>query len=214
MYNCHVVTVSASIFENNRAQSVFTDLPSRLSGGGLSITIYGNSNGSVVQGTFNYTIQNCTFYNNSANSTVPTDTVSILDGGYINGRGGGVAFYVVHTSVVIIKVLQCNITNNSASIFGGGLYIFSPVLFTEEDFTVADNHFEGNEAEHGGGIHLGAVIKETNENEYLHKVVLTESVIFSGNTFVRNLAMLGGAMFLRPGEWTIKCSAMYTAAVF
>ena len=202
MYNCQVVTVSASTFENNRAQSVFTDLPSRVSGGGLSITIYGNSNGSVVQETFKYTIQNCTFSNNSANSTVPTASISsILDGGHINGRGGGVSFYMVQPSVVLIKILQCNFTNNSASGFGGGLYIFSPVLFTEEDFTIADNHFEKNEAVNGGGIALGATFQLTDGKEFLYKDVLTESVILSRNTFVRNRAMFGGAMFLLvPGQ--------------
>ena len=203
MYNCQLVMVSASTFENNRAQSVFTDLPSRVSGGGLSITIYGNSNGSVVQGTFSYTIQNCTFYNNSANSTVESaSTISILEGGHVDGRGGGVAFYVVQPLVVLIKVLQCNFTNNSADI-GGGLYIVSPVPFTEEDFTVAGNHFEENEAMNGGGISLGAILQHTDGKEFMYKDV-TESVTFCRNTFVRNTAEFGGAMLLVRGQWTIK----------
>ena len=203
MYNCQVVMVSASTFENNRAQSVFTDLPSRVSGGGLSITIYGNSNSSVVQGTFNYTIQNCTFYNNNATSTVESaSTISILEGGHVDGRGGGVAFYAVQPLVVLIKVLQCNFTNNSADI-GGGLYIVSPVPFTEEDFTVAGNHFEENEAMNGGGIALGAILKHTDGKEFIYKDV-TESVTFCRNTFVRNTAEFGGAMLLVQGQWTIK----------
>ena len=203
MYNCQVVMVSASTFENNRAQSVFTDLPSRLSGGGLSITIYGKSNSFVVQGTFNYTIQNCTFYNNSANSTVPTaSTISILEGGYVNGRGGGVAFYVVQPLVVLIKVLQCNFTNNSAYI-GGGLYILSSVPFTEEDFTIAGNHFEENGAVNGGGIHLGIISQNTDGKEFMYKDV-TESVTFCRNKFVKNTAKFGGAMLLVRGQWTIR----------
>ena len=208
MYNCQVVTVSASTFENNHAQSVFTDLPSRLSGGGLSITIYGNSNGSGVQGTFNYTIQNCTFSNNNATSTVETaSTISILNGGYVNGRGGGVAFYVVRTSVVLIKILQCNFINNSASLVGGGMMIFSPVLVAEEHFTIADNYFEENEAKNGGGIGLGGVSQQREGKEFLNKDVLAESVMFNRNTFVRNNASFGGAMFLVPGQWTIEYNA-------
>ena len=82
MYNCPVVTVSKSTFENNHAQSVFTDLPSRVSGGGLSITIDGRNNSSVMHGAFNYTIQSCTFFNNNANSTAPTaDTNTLLKRG-------------------------------------------------------------------------------------------------------------------------------------
>ena len=196
MYNCQVVTVSASTFENNRAQSVFTDLPSRVSGGGLSITIYGNSNGSVVQGTFNYTIQNCTFYNNSANSTVPTaSTISILEGGHINDCGGGVAFYAVQPSMVLIKILQCNFTNNSAPFFGGGLVIFSPEVGAKEVFTVADSYFEGNEAENGGGITVGATFLLTEK----HKVLLKD-VVYARNIFVRNRARFGGALFLGRGK--------------
>ena len=198
MYNCQVVMVSASTFENNRAQSVFTDLPSRVSGGGLSITIYGNSNGSVVQGTFNYTIQNCTFYNNSANSTVPTASpIFILEGGHFNDRGGGVAFYVVHTSVLLIKILQCNFTNNSAPFFGGGLVIFSPEVVAEEVFTVADSYFEGNEAENGGGISVGATVLGLLTEK--HKVLLKD-VVYARNIFVRNRARFGGALFLGRGK--------------
>ena len=202
MYNCSVVTVSESTFENNHAQSVFTDLPSRVSGGGLSVTIYDRSNSSVVHSQFSYTIQNCTFSNNSANSTVPAaGTRSILEGGHVNGRGGGVAFYVVHPSVIEIKVLGCNFTNNSASAYGGGLYVFSPELVTEEDFTIADNHFEGNLAILGGGIKLSAYFQQTNEIGYLKKNVFTKSVTFSRNVFVRNRAKRGGAMSLGPGKW-------------
>ena len=202
MHNCPVVTVSESTFENNHAQSVFTDLPSRLSGGGLSVSIYGRNNSSVMKKTIRYTIQNCTFSNNSANSTVPAaGTRSILEGGHVNGRGGGVTFYVVHPSVIEIKVLGCNFTNNFAPAYGGGLYVFSPELVTEEDFTIADNLFEGNVATFGGGINLGATFQQTTEIGYLDKNVFTESVTFSRNIFVQNKAKRGGAMSLGPGKW-------------
>ena len=205
MYNCPVVTVSESTFENNHAQSVFTDLSSRVSGGGLSVTIYGRNNSSSMRGAVNYTIQNCTFFNNSASSTVPAaGTRSILEGGHVNNRGGGVAFYVVHPSVVEIKVLGCNFTNNSASLAGGGLYVFTPEVDTEKDFTIADNHFEGNTARSGGGgIALGAVFQHKIGKEYLNITVLKESVVFSKNMFVQNKGNRGGAMFLGPGGWVV-----------
>ncbi len=202
MYSCSVVTVSESTFENNHAQSVFTDLRSRVSGGGLSVTIYVRNDSSVTKKTISYTIQNCTFSNNSAHSTVPTaGTPSILEGGHVNGRGGGVTFYVVHPSVIVIKVLGCNFINNSVPTYGGGLYVFTPVLVTEEDFTIAGNHFEGNVAMFGGGISLGATFQQTNEGGHLDKSVFTESVTFSQNIFVRNRAKRGGAITLGPGKW-------------
>ena len=211
MYNCPVVTVSESTFENNHAQSVFTDLPARVSGGGLSVTIYDRNDSSVMQGAFNYTIQSCNFFNNNANATAPTaDTLSILNGGHLNGRGGGVAFYMVHPSVIEIKVLGCNFTNNSASAIGGGLYVFSPELVTEGDFTITDNHFEGNTAESGGGVALGPAFQRNNGNKNLNKTVLKESVLFSRNMFVQNKAIVngsGGAMFLGPGGWVIGYNA-------
>ena len=201
MYNCPVVTVSESTFENNHAQSVFTDLLSRVSGGGLSVTIYDRNNGSVMLGAFNYTIQSCNFSNNNANSTAPTkETTSILQGGHLNDRGGGVTFYVVHSSVIEIKVLGCNFTNNFAPAYGGGLYVFSPELITVEDFILADNHFEGNEARIGGGIVLASAYQQTNRNEYLQENVSTKSLTFSQNTFIRNKAIRGGGLSLGLGK--------------
>ena len=210
MYNCPVVTVTESTFENNHAQSVFTDLRSRVSGGGISVTIYDPSNSSEMQAAFNYTIQSCTFSNNNANSTAPTaSTISILEGGHVNGRGGGVAFYVVHPSVIEIEVLGCNFTNNSASAFGGRVYVFSPELVTEEVFTVADNCFEGNTAWTGGGVTLGTTFQQTIGKEYLNKTVLKESILFSRNMFIQNNVIgNGGAMFLGPGGWVIGYSTL------
>ena len=162
-----------------------------------------------MRGAFNYTIQSCTFFNNNANATAPTaDTLSILNGGHLNGRGGGVAFYVVHPSVVEIKVLGCTFTNNSAPAYGGGLYVFSPELITEEDFIIADNHFEGNEAVGGGGVALGAAFLQKYRKENLNKIVLKESVLFTRNMFVQNKVIgSGGAMFLGPGGWVIAYNA-------
>ena len=204
VYNCPVVTVSESTFENNHAQSVFTDLPSRVSGGGLSVTIHDRSNSSVVHSQFSYTIQNCTFSNNSANSTVPAaGTTSILNG-HVNGRGGGVAFYVVHHLVIEIKVLGCNFTNNSASFTGGGLYVFSPEVDTEMDFTIAMNRFEGNTAKNGGGgVALAGGLQQKIAKEYLNKTALKESVVFSKNMFVQNKGTRGGALYLGLGGWVV-----------
>ena len=199
-----MVTVSESTFENNHAQSVFTDLPSRVSGGGLSVTIHDRSNSSVMQSQFSYTIQNCTFSNNNANSTVPAaGTTSILNG-HVNGRGGGVAFYVVHHLVIEIKVLGCNFTNNSASFTGGGLYVFSPEVDTEMDFTIAMNHFEGNTAKNGGGgIALAGGLQQKIAKEYLNKTALKESVVISKNMFVQNKGTRGGALYLGLGGWVV-----------
>ena len=108
---------------------------------------------------------------------------------------------MVHPLVIKIKVLGCNFINNSAPAFGGGLYIFSPEMVTEEDFTIADNHFEGNRAWIGGGVILAAAFQQRTRMEYSKKDVLSESVTFTRNCFVRNRAMhgQGGAMLLAPG---------------
>ena len=162
----------------------------------------------MTQGRFKYTIQNCTFSNNSANSTVPTaGTTSIVEGGHINGRGGGVAFYVVHPSVVEIKVLHCNFTNNFASAFGGGLYVFSSEVVTEESFTIANNYFERNKARTGGGIILSIGLLERDRMHYLKESDLIDSVIIHRNTFVQNRGVHGGAMYLSPSEWVFSYSA-------
>ena len=59
------------------------------------------------------------------------------------------------------------------------MYVFSPELVTEEDFTITDNLFEGNVAESGGGIILGATFQQTNEIGYLDNNVFTDSVTIS-----------------------------------
>ena len=79
--------------------------------------------------------------------------------------------------------------------------MFSPHLVTEKDFTIADNHFERNEARSGGGIALGADFQQINRTENLEENILTESVIFCRNTFVQNRGVRGGGMYLGPGEW-------------
>ena len=204
MYNCKDVTVSSSTFENNHAQSVFTDLLSRVSGGGLSITtLYDNSRCSVAQRRVSYTIQNCTFSNNSANSTVATAHIpAILSGSYVNNRGGGVAFYVMNPLVVTINVSHCNFFNNTAPHFGGGIYIFSPKVVTEEIFIIANNWFEGNEAGNsGGGIVLGAPFLQAGKRQQQMNY-FKKSVKFTRNTFVKNQAMYGGALWLLPGQYS------------
>ena len=200
MYNCKDVTVSSSTFENNHAQSVFTDLPNRVSAGGLSITIYGNLTHSVRQGAFSHTVHNCTFSNNSANSSVATaESGTILAGGHINDRGGGMAIFVLNPLVVMISISKCIFIDNFAPLFGGGLYLVFPELATDGHFIAADSYFEENEAEYGGGITLGAAFLQTGvtENEAL---ILEEMVTFTRNIFVKNRAAVGGAMRLRPGK--------------
>ena len=203
MYNCKDVTVSSSTFENNHAQSVFTDLLSRVSGGGLSITIsYDSSSCSVAQRRVSYTIQNCTFSNNSANSTVATaHTPAILSGSYVNDRGGGVAFYVENPIAVTIDVSHCNFFNNTAPYFGGGVYIFSPKGVAEEIFNIANNWFEGNEAASGGGAVLGApFLQGGNQQQQMN--YFNKSMKFTRNTFVKNQAKYGGALWLLPGQYS------------
>ena len=82
--------------------------------------------------------------------------------------------------------------------------MFSPHLVTEEDFTIAGNHFERNKAGGGGGTALGAVFQQTGRVESLNKSVLKKSVNFRRNTFVQNRASShGGAMVLGPGWWAV-----------
>ena len=198
MYNCKDVTVSSSTFENNHAQSVFRDLPNRVSGGGLSITLYGSLNHHLgKQGAFLHIIQSCTFSNNSANSIVAAaDTTSILNGGYVNDRGGGLAIYSMHSSLIRINILGCNFSHNSALV-GGGMHLFSPALVSEERFSVIDSYFEGNEAKSGGGINLGASYLADMAEDTIQS--LMQTVIVTKNIFLKNRARFGGAIRLRPG---------------
>ena len=101
--------------------------------------------------------------------------------------------------VIEFTVLSCNFKSNSA-LNGGGLYWSSPEPFTEENFTIADNRFEGNKARTSDGIVLGVAFRETNRVHYLKRRVLTEFVIIRRNTFVQNRSVCGGGLYLAPGE--------------
>jgi len=144
--------VTSCEFLNNTAQGIFTDLPYRGNGGGLSIGIH-NVLGNRVP---SYTIRDSTFANNTAISNVTnvTDEQSgamIIEDQIFNGRGGGVAIVLSQGSPVNITVQTCTFSHNTASSFAGGLYFLPAVPSRGHTYTIEDSTFTSNVASFGGG---------------------------------------------------------------
>ena len=108
--------------------------------GGVYIGIYSKWQ-SIQNG--HYTINNCTFYNNSANSNI---TKWIQSGNH----GGGMQINLANGSFNTIIMSDCHFNNNTAG-FGGGLYIKCRSLCKENIIRVEHTYFHNNSASIGGG---------------------------------------------------------------
>lgn len=142
-----------------------------IEGAGEDVTILdGNAEGSVIEvrAGVNLTISAVTLQNGSASS-----------GGGLNVREGGVT--------------ATNVTfqNNSASIFGGGAYVFS----RGQPSVLSDVTFSNNEAEIGGGLRVV-------EWSGVANTVSIENALFSGN----NAIGIGGALYTFDIDVTISNS--------
>lgn len=194
IYNSVEVQISGCTFQHNRATSIFRDLPFRIAGGGISFAL--SSNQTTQDTTVHrYTIQACTFLNNSANSTLPPlDISGVLSEQYLNGRGGGLAMFVNHPSFVMVRVTGCNFTGNSANAFAGGLYLLPLHILVDKDFEFIGNHFEGNMAPTGGGTAFGVPFGQRCDSERCETV--RERVRVEDSTFVRNSGTYGAGLRL------------------
>ena len=198
IYNCVEVQVIGCTFQHNQATSVFRDLPFRIAGGGLSFAL--SSNQTVQDTTVHrYTIQACTFLNNSANSTLPPLNISgVLSERFLNGRGGGLAMFVNHPSFLAVRVIGCNFTANTANAFAGGLYLLPLHIMVDKDFEFIGNHFEGNVAPAGGGSAFGVPFSQRCTSERCETV--RERVRVENSTFMRNSATYGAGLRLAVSE--------------
>lgn len=191
IYNCSQGLVESCTFTDNTAQGIFTDLPYRANGGGLSIGIHN----VLGNRTHNYTIRDCTFTNNYAwsNGTRARSSTDIIEDRIFNGRGGGVALVLSEITPVTILVQGCNFTSNTALSFAGGLYYLPADPSRGHTYTVTDSYFEGNIAlTGGGGLGIGYISNGAPG---------ATNWFFIRNSVVRNnWSTFGGGMYIIPGE--------------
>ena len=98
---------------------------------------------ACVSNNGHYTVNNCTFHENSANTNL---TPWIQFGNH----GGGMHISLTNNSHNTINILHCHFNDNTAG-FGGGLYIKFQSLCNKTSIKVNHTYFHNNSASIGGG---------------------------------------------------------------
>ena len=117
------------------------------------------------------------------------------------GRGGGLSLYFKGTAMNnSITINNCNFSHNNAT-WGAGLIIEIADSTIQNVVNVAGSHFtdnncyvtESNKGGSGGGVRVSSVVYYTH---LMDKLLMRNSVSFDQCNFIRNRALLGGAMSL------------------
>lgn len=120
--------------------------------------------------SYDYTVDNCTFYNNTANYggtiygstriakmklTIENSSFeknSVIKDKEATADGGCIAFAMSFLNDVTISIINNNFTKNSAE-SNGGVFYYSSGLQTG-DITISKNIFSHSKAENGGALYL------------------------------------------------------------
>ena len=189
VYNCDSVEVVGSEFLNNTAHGTLVDLPFRTNAGGIAYS----SNNQPKSVNPSLWITGCVFANNSALQTVSQDPSQSRQLSLYTGRGGGIGAALGVVENVDILVENCTFTGNRASVFGGGLYIFTESNATHHHYSVVNCTFLENSAILAGGG-VGFSFFAVGAHDTTNRIELRQA------TFVRNRAEdIGGAVYLFPG---------------
>ena len=145
--------------------------------GGVYMGIY--SKGQTIHNG-HYTIDNCTFYKNSAN----TKLTQLFQSG---SHGGGMHIILANNSHNIINISDCHFNNNTAG-FGGGLYIKCQSLCNNTSIQVDHTYFHNNSASiGGGGVDVGYASQKTYYPMY-------NNMTFYSCHFEENYGIFGGGV--------------------
>ena len=128
-----------------------------------------------------YTISNCTFYNNSANT-------NLTQWFQFSNHGGGIHIFLTNGSINnTVEVSDCFFYKNIAT-FGGGLYIHCRSVCKGNSITVNHTCFHNNSALiGGGGVDLGF-------SDYKTCYPMYNSIIFYWCNFEENYGIFGGGV--------------------
>ena len=176
----------------------------------------------------NYTIQNCSFSNNSV--TVPQNhTLTPLTK---VGKGGGLYVSIGSTAFSInFTIKGCVFHNNSADYWGGGMLVEFLSLVQGNVINVSNSTFSENVCLNGtgGGLTIGILLKTNAEKLYINNFLCTNcsfdanrayagggvalfttktplnsaknAVIFFRSNWTSNKAPVGAALYASPDVW-------------
>ena len=142
MYNCVTTEIVNCSFVGNHATSVIQDSQYRGNAGGVAIGFHGVS--PTNQTKPSVLVAGSTFKGNMAYPRNQVTSSTLAQRRVFVGRGGGLAVYVEEDDPVVIKVIGCTFTKNSATAKGGGIYIFLESKLSGHTFLMADSLLEDN----------------------------------------------------------------------
>ena len=142
MYNCLTTEIVNCSFADNYATTVIQDSRYRGNAGGVAIGIYGVSHTNQTKPSV--LVAGSSFARNIAYPVDQVTSSTLIKNRIFVGRGGGLAVYVEQDDPVIITIIGCTFTNNSASTRGGGVFLFLDGHLSGHTFLLANSLLEGN----------------------------------------------------------------------
>ena len=187
IYNCGYPTITNCTFQHNGPASVIKQQPYRGHSGGLSIGLSLNHSLGFNPEVH---VSNCRFISNSAivGASLVQTSSNAIQRLILTGRGGGAAILVNTSDPVYVSVEDCVFMDNSATSFGGGLYLL-PDGPSNNTFVVNRTVFIQNRGGGGSGaLHLA--FRDIGTLTRLHSYLVYNS------EFVENVGSIGGAIYV------------------
>ncbi len=189
IYNCHQISVSNCLFENNGPVVITKTEPWRGHAGGLSIAFHYLQ---VLNVTSSVILTNNKFLNNSVQTSVSgrQTTSQLLRDMIATGRGGGCAINTNSVTSVDVTIYGGIFERNYALSYGGGLYLaWGGALGRGHTITINSTMFIENESGGGaGGLEIGFSTGG--------KAGIANRVFGYDLQFIRNKAITGGGTFV------------------
>ncbi len=180
MYMSRVVYIGNCTFEHNGPVSVLKPQQYRGHSAGLSI---GTREESTNDPEVFFMVTDCTFRNNSNNAPLANvgATTRVLTTFTFPGRGGGCSILMNTSFPANATVENCVFEENSATTFGGGLYLgFGG--YSSHEIVINKTKFIRNRSHGAGGLFYG----------FLQGVGRGADLLLTNSEFIENLAKLGG----------------------
>ena len=195
IFNCLNVNIVNCSFENNNSTGQFSKERFQGSSGGLSIGIHRHRDTASENGEgVSIVVHLCRFIDNQAHafgSDVHTST-SFLSSNIITGRGAGMSVTIDSSNAVHSSISYNYFENNTARVYGGGLYFLVNEVTKNQTYLFNENIFIDNEAILTSGAMVYGLVGMVHTGSSINVKIFR-------NHFEGNKAQLGGAFrFQRP----------------
>lgn len=183
--NSHYVAITNSTFRHcGHSANILKDRSYSIHSGAISIT---QDSPDEMPEPF-ITIQQCTFYNNSAipSASLTRSTNEVFTNQIFTGRGGALGIAVnAANSVITISVISCHFEANTANAWGGGTYIIFGFRSNHIAISLNTVYVRNKSLNGAGGLFVGTL------SGGFPNFFSTSHVI--GCDFIENQAIHGGA---------------------